>query len=251
MKKLILAALLAVSMILAGCGDGEVPPSKTQTPTNTKAPVVTTAPSPSALPTDGIMPGGTDDNGANGSSGTDATGTDGTGINANGNGTGNTGSSSGFEGLRTGVGVITTIASSKNAEASDGAAAVETVMVAVTLDAQDKIVGCYIDTLQANVKFSKDGKLTTPLDTEFKTKQELGSSYGMGAVSGIGKEWYEQADAFADYIKGKTIEEVKGMSLTETGAPKDADIASSVTIKVGDYILALEKAVNNAKGKRA
>lgn len=242
MKRLILVALLALSMILAGCGDGEVP----QTPTKTVAPVTTVAPSPSmmpsAAPSSDVTPGGTD-GGADGSSGTDATGTDGT----NGNGTGNTGSSS--NGLSTGVGVITSIASSKGADDSSGTAAVDTVIVAVTIDAQDRIVGCYIDTAQTKVNFSKDGKLETPLDTEFKTKQELGSSYGMGAVSGIGKEWYEQADAFADYIKGKTLEEVKGMALTETGAPKDADIASSVTIKVGDYILALEKAVANAKSR--
>ncbi len=249
MKRLILAALLAVSMIFAGCGDGEVP----KTPTKTVAPVATTAPSPSsmpsAVPSGDVTPGvtdGTGDSGTNGSSGTDATGTDGTDSGANGNGTGNTGSSSG---LSTGVGVITSIASSKDAGDGDGAVAVDTVLVAVTLDSADKIVGCYIDTAQTNVGFSKDGKLTTSLDTEFKTKQELGSSYGMGAVSGIGKEWYEQANAFADYATGKTLEEVKGMALTETGAPKDADIASSVTIKVGDYILALEKAVANAKSR--
>ena len=35
----------------------------------------------------------------------------------------------------------------------------------------------------------------------------------MRGNSGIGKEWNEQANAFAEYIVGKTVDEVKGIAV--------------------------------------
>ena len=69
----------------------------------------------------------------------------------------------------------------------------------------------------------------------------------MRQASGIGKEWYEQAEAFEQYVKGKTIEEVTQIAVTKTGVPKDADLTSSVTIKIGDFVEVLERAVENAQ----
>ena len=63
----------------------------------------------------------------------------------------------------------------------------------------------------------------------------------MRDASSIGREWYEQAASFADYVVGKTVDQVKGISLAE-GAPADEDLASSVTIGVGDFIDVIEKA---------
>ena len=42
-------------------------------------------------------------------------------------------------------------------------------------------------------------------------------------------------------MTGKTAEEVLGMSMTETTAPAEADLASSVTIAVGDFAALIEK----------
>ena len=42
-------------------------------------------------------------------------------------------------------------------------------------------------------------------------------------------------------MTGKTAEEVLGMSLTETTAPAEADLASSVTIAIGDFMALFEK----------
>jgi hypothetical protein len=150
-------------------------------------------------------------------------------------------------GAKTGLAVITSTGSSKDATADDeGLAQVDSTIVAVLVGEDGKILDCAIDSAQTKINFSVEGKITTDLATEFQTKQELGTNYGLAGKSGIGKEWSEQADAFADYVVGKTLEEVKGIALTE-GAPADADLTSSVTIHVTDFINGVEKAVNNAK----
>jgi hypothetical protein len=150
--------------------------------------------------------------------------------------------------VKTGIAVSSSIAKSKDVAAdADGLAQVDSVVVAVTVGADGKIVKCAIDTAQTKINFSADGKLKTPLDTVYKSKQQLGDEYGMRNASGIKKEWNEQANAFAAYVIGKTVDEVKGIALTEAGAPSSADISSSVTVRVGDYIKTIEKAVANAK----
>ena len=153
--------------------------------------------------------------------------------------------------VKTGLAVISSIAKSKDAAAdADGLAQVDSVVVAVTVGADGKIVKCAIDTAQTKINFSADGKVKTPLDTVFPSKQGLGDAYNMKAASKLGKEWNEQADAFASYVIGKTVDEVKGIAVNE-GAPSDADLASSVSIRIGDYVKAIEKAVANAKIGRA
>ena len=97
------------------------------------------------------------------------------------------------------------------------------------------------------IEFSKEGKLVTPLDSIFVAKKEMGTDYDMSKASGIGKEWNEQADAFAAYVTGKTVDEVKGIAVNEEGVPTGDDLTSSVTVHVTDFIAAIEKAVGNAK----
>lgn len=150
--------------------------------------------------------------------------------------------------VKTGLAVITSISSSKDAAAdAEGNAQADSVVVAVTVDASGKIVACKLDTAQSKAAVTADGKISTPLDTEFKTKQELGTDYHMKGASGIGKEWYEQADAFAAYCVGKTVDQIKGIAVNEEGAPAAAELASSVTMHVTSYIDAVAKAVENAK----
>lgn len=149
---------------------------------------------------------------------------------------------------KTGLGVITSVSKSKNASAdADGTAQVDSTIVAVLVGADGKILDVKIDAAQTKINFSAEGKLTTDLATVSKSKQELGEEYGMKKASSIGKEWYEQANALADYVVGKTIDEVKGIALTEDGKAADADLAASVTVSINGYIAALEKAVANAQ----
>ena len=151
-------------------------------------------------------------------------------------------------GVKTGIAVTTSLASSTDATAdAEGVAQTDSIVVAVLVDADGKILDCKIDAAQTKINFSAEGKITTDLASEVKSKQELGSDYGMVKASGIGKEWYEQADAFATYVVGKTVDEVKGIAVSEEGVATDADLTSSVTVHVSDFIATIEKAVANAK----
>lgn len=145
---------------------------------------------------------------------------------------------------KTGLAVITSLGSSKEEE---GLAQMDSTVVAVLVDADGKILDCAIDAAQTKINFTAEGKIATDLSTVFASKQDLGADYGMVKASGIGKEWNEQATALAEYVVGKTIDEVKGIAVTEAGGPADEDLAASVTIRIGGYIAAIEKAVANAK----
>ena len=149
--------------------------------------------------------------------------------------------------LKTGLAVITTTGSSKDVSDNDGVGQIDSTIVAVTVDKDGKIVECIIDEAQAKVNFDAAGKIKTDLNTSIKTKNELGNDYGMKKASSIGKEWYEQAEALAKYVTGKTIDEVKGIKLSADGKPADADLKASVTVSISGFINAIEKAVKNAK----
>ncbi len=146
--------------------------------------------------------------------------------------------------VKTGLAVITA-ANSKSTDAGEnpGLAQIDSTVVAVTVDGRGKIVKCVIDTVQSKIKFDTSGKLTTPLDTLFPTKNELGDGYGMRKVSQIGKEWNEQAAALAKYVEGKTVKEVKNIAVDESKRPTGSDLKTSVTMSIGGYIAAIEKAV--------
>ena len=150
--------------------------------------------------------------------------------------------------VKTGVGVVTSIASSTEPTADKaGNAQVDSTVAAVLVGSDGKIVNCKIDVAQTHIAFDTTGAITTALDTAFKSKQELKGDYGMKSASKIGKEWYEQADAFAAYVVGKSVDEIKGIALSSEGEPSGADLTSSVTIHAGDFIAAVVKAVANAQ----
>ncbi len=134
--------------------------------------------------------------------------------------------------VRTGLAVLTTVSASADAGENDGAAKGNSVVAAVVLGEDGKILACTLDTLQSTINFSKDGKILTDLATVFKTKQELKEEYGMKGISKIQKEWYEQANFLSDYVIGKTAEEVKGIAIDEKGVATDAELVASVTIKI-------------------
>ena len=137
--------------------------------------------------------------------------------------------------------VIPGIGSSAAATAEkDGTAQLDMDVAVVTMNG-DVITSCYIDSLQAKINFNASGEITTDLTAPVLTKNELGTNYGMGAYSPIGKEWNEQAAAFALYVTGKTADEVAGIVITE-GKPEDVDLASSVTIYIGGFQNLIQKA---------
>ncbi len=146
------------------------------------------------------------------------------------------------ERVKTGLAVITTLDKSTNAGDKPGLAQVDSTVVAVTVDNSGKIVKCVIDAVQSKINFDASGKLITPMDTLFPTKNELGEAYGMKKASKIGKEWNEQAAAFAKYVTGKTPSEVKNIAVDAQERPTGSDLRSQVTIGIGDFQAALAKA---------
>ncbi|HHT16745.1 MAG TPA: hypothetical protein GXZ77_03390 [Papillibacter sp.] len=149
--------------------------------------------------------------------------------------------------MKMGLGIVASVAKSKNAGEADGAAQTDMTIAAVVLDKDGKIVKCVIDAVSAAIAFNKNGELVTPPSTEFKSKDELADEYGMKKASSIGKEWYEQAQAFASYVEGKTIAEVKDIKVDEQNYPTGADLKSSVTVSVGAFMQAIEKAASSAQ----
>ncbi|MDO4329386.1 MAG: FMN-binding protein [Lachnospiraceae bacterium] len=147
-------------------------------------------------------------------------------------------------GLRTGMAVVHSMKKSKDAGESDGTAEVDAVAAAVIIDHEGRIVSCKLDIAQSMMNFTAEGKVV--MKEEFQTKKELGDSYGMKAASGIGKEWYEQAEAFENYVIGKTAKEVAGIAVGENGKTTDADLSAGVTVAIGDYQKAVVEAVKNA-----
>lgn len=149
--------------------------------------------------------------------------------------------------VKTGLSFLTsTTASTPATEEADGVAQSDISLVAVTVDDNGVIDSCVIDSVQAKIGFNAAGELTGDVTAPIASKNELGTDYGMGAYSPIGKEWNEQAAALAQYVVGLTLDEVKGIKITAEGKPEDADLASSVTIYMGGLLAGIEDAVNKA-----
>lgn len=75
------------------------------------------------------------------------------------------------------------------------------------------------------------------------TKKQLGNDYGMKAVSGIKKEWFEQIKSLEDYITANGIDSVK----VEDGKVTNDDLKTSVTIRVTKYLDTTKAAIDKAK----
>ena len=132
----------------------------------------------------------------------------------------------------------TTAADAANA----GNAQLDTTVTALTLR-DGVITSCVIDAVQAKVAFDATGAITSDTAAPVQTKNELGENYGMVAWGGAIAEWDAQAAAYASYITGKTPAEVAGIAVTETTAPAEADLATSVTISIGGFQALIAKAM--------
>ena len=131
-------------------------------------------------------------------------------------------------------------------------AQVNTYMTAVAVDKDGKVVKSIVDVAQVKVNFDENGVLTTDLAAEVKTKKELKEGYGMVKASSIGKEWFEQMDAFEDWMIGKTADEITGLKVKERDAshknvPDVPELTSSVTITVEGYQSVVAEAMANAR----
>lgn len=150
-----------------------------------------------------------------------------------------------------GLGIITSIAKSKDATADTTAVGqVDSVIAAVLFDKDGKVLKVDIDTAQTRVNFDKNMKVTSDKAAPVKTKVELGDEYGMGKVSSIGKNWYQQIDELEKWMVGKTVDEIKALKVKQRdeehpAVPDVPELTSLVTISVENYLAAVEKAYQN------
>ncbi len=128
-------------------------------------------------------------------------------------------------------------------------------MSATAFDADGIVVGTIIDNAQVRVAYDAEGNITSDMEAELRTKHELKEDYGMKGVSeatGIGKEWYEQMEAFQEWMVGKDIDEITGLPVKERDAghqnvPDVPELESTVTITVEGYLAVVEEAAANAR----
>ncbi|MDO4364008.1 MAG: hypothetical protein Q4C99_05735, partial [Clostridia bacterium] len=124
---------------------------------------------------------------------------------------------------------------------SDSALEIDSVCAAVLVDADGKIIDVKIDEAQTKPDLTKDNGDVSDLRTKLEKKED----YGMKSASPIGKEWYEQVDAFEAWAKGKTADEVKA-GIGEDGYASDADLKAGCTIYANGFATVTAQAVENA-----
>ncbi len=141
----------------------------------------------------------------------------------------------------TGVGSATSVKVTAATAEAAGSVAVDTYMCAVTLDNSGVITAVQFDCVQSKGAFDAAGAAVGEAAIQPQTKNELGEAYGMKAYSPIGKEFSEQMDALAAWCVGKTLEEVLNLYSA------DADLKAGCTVYIGAEMMALQKAVANAR----
>ncbi len=125
-----------------------------------------------------------------------------------------------------------------------GKLSLSTTVATVAVDSNDIIQFVQLDTFKADKKFDDKGMLDEDVaeTNDLKSKKELGDDYGMRAASEIGKEWYEQAEAFEQFAVGKNINDLLEGKLSE-----DEDLKASCTMNVDGFVYALMAAYHTAQ----
>ncbi|MBQ3559121.1 MAG: hypothetical protein IJA07_06400 [Agathobacter sp.] len=156
--------------------------------------------------------------------------------------------------VNVGLGLNTDMAhSSADATAEkNGNAQADLTVAAVSVGEDGKIVAVDFECIQVKTFFDTKGEITADTPTEFTTKTELGDKYAMkGTSASIGKieggaEWFEQAEHLEKMCVGKTLEEVKAF-VAEDGKPSNDEVLAGCTMTISGFVVALEKAYNEAK----
>ncbi len=153
------------------------------------------------------------------------------------NGGGEGGDANAAAGAKTGYAVVSSIA-----DVEDKTLTIDSVVAAVLVDADGKIISLKVDEMQIKPDLAKDGGTVEDLRSKLDKKED----YNMKGASPIGKEWYEQIAALEEWAKGKTADEVAA-AVGEDGYPTDEDLTAGCTIHLSDIAKAITAAVDNAQ----
>ncbi|MGN1123661.1 MAG: hypothetical protein ACI4RR_04900 [Eubacterium sp.] len=138
---------------------------------------------------------------------------------------------------KTGYAVVSSIS-----DVEDTTLTIDSVCAAVLVDADGKIIDCKIDEAQTKPDLAvNDGDVE-----DLRTKYEKKEDYNMKGASEIGKEWYEQIEAFETFAKGKTADEITA-AIGEDGYPSNADLKAGCTMHASTFAAAVSKAVAGAQ----
>ena len=126
----------------------------------------------------------------------------------------------------------------------DGLAQNDTTAAAYTIAADGTITDIDLDCVQTKINFNAAGELTTADGTTWTTKTDLKYDYNMLKASAIGKEWFEQTEAFEDYCHGKTVADVVATEVNpENGhvAESEVDLVAGCTMNIASFTAVLAK----------
>lgn len=155
------------------------------------------------------------------------------------------------ETMKFGVGVYSKINKNTDALGSEnGVGEADITGAAVLLNDKGKIVDCFFDSVSPTVEYNAKGEAVPgekpvskyALGEEYKMSESNYDANGDGTV----KEWYEQADILANFIKGKTVDEVNKI-IAAGGRGNDDLMSAGCTIVISPFVAALEKAVAKAE----
>ncbi len=125
----------------------------------------------------------------------------------------------------------------ENNDASESKTSFASTYVSVICDRDGRIVDCEFDATEHSVAIDEG---IAKRKESYPSKREQGNDYGMKPASGIEKEWYQQADWFAEHIKGYTLKEAYEV---ESG---DSELKAGCTIDISGFKAALEASEGQA-----
>ncbi|MBR5872615.1 MAG: hypothetical protein IKZ06_03120, partial [Oscillospiraceae bacterium] len=147
-----------------------------------------------------------------------------------------------------GLGVVTSCTVAEATAEKDGSIQMYTDVAAVVVAEDGTVIAARLDAIQPKINLLLDG--TTTGIEDLRSKYAKKEDYGMTVASPIGAEWYVQADAYCDYLVGKTAADLEAIELVEHNnhlvALNEADLYAGCTMQVNSYIEATVKAIGYA-----
>ena len=144
--------------------------------------------------------------------------------------------------LKMGSGSVTAVSTRSDATAEAvGESRILTTICVVVLE-DDVIRQVTFDAVQATTEIDAEGIIQVEYEP-LLSKKELGDDYNMKTYGGSIGEWYEEVAGLEAYLIGKTVSEAL---MTESDEDAMAELQTTTTITVTDFIAALDKAATAA-----
>ena len=138
--------------------------------------------------------------------------------------------------------VNTGLSSVSSMSVADDTVTMKTTVAAVMVGENGRIRACQLDEMKTSATL-REGKVL--LDPDTRSSSEKLYEYGLAATSPIGREWFEQASAFGDYVVGLTADEVASLPLSD-GKVQDTVLSGRCQLDVTDFVSAITQAARSA-----